>query len=257
MSNLVFYFSGTGNCLKIAKDLSKKLETCEIVSMAKSFDFKKQYNSIGFVYPVYFWGLPNKVIDFAKSIKLNDNKNAYFYSIASHGGSPGNAIYQMYELLFKSHGIKLNYGQEIKMFSNYVNMYNMKKEVKEITEKSNEKLIPIIESVKMKNNNRVNKLTKILGFLNTGFIKKVSLMDKDYSVNNNCTGCTICEKVCPVKNIEMANSKPVFKNHCEQCVACIQFCPQKAINYKNVTRNRRRYTHPEITYNDLYEYNRK
>ena len=81
-------------------------------------------------------------------------------------------------------------------------------------------------------------------------------MDKNYTVNNNCTGCTICEKVCPVKNIEMADNKPKYKHHCEQCVACIQYCPQKAINYKNVTQTRRRYTHPEISYKELCGYNK-
>ena len=256
MSNIVFYFSGTGNCLKVAKEISKSIENCEIVSMGKSFDFNKQYDSIGFIYPTYFWGLPKRVIEFIENINLVNNKNTYYYSITTHGGSPGNAVYQIYELLYKKHGIKLNYGQKIQMFSNYVNMYNMKEKINEITEKSNKGLIPIIKSIKLKENNRINKFTKMLQFLNTGFIKKVSNMDKHYSVNNNCTGCTICQKVCPVKNIEMIENKPKFKNHCEQCVACIQYCPQKAINYKNATQTRRRYTHPEIKFNELYEYNK-
>ena len=81
-------------------------------------------------------------------------------------------------------------------------------------------------------------------------------MDNDYNVNNDCNGCAICEKVCPVKNIEIVNNKPEFKHHCENCIACIQFCPQKAINYKTATQNRRRYTNPEINYMELYEYNK-
>jgi ferredoxin len=107
----------------------------------------------------------------------------------------------------------------------------------------------------MKKNNSVNKLTGIFGFINKGFIKKVSNMDKYFKVNDNCIACGICEKVCPVKNIEMADKKPHYKHHCEQCLACIQFCPQRAINYKDETQNRRRYTNPEINYKELYEYN--
>jgi MinD superfamily P-loop ATPase len=108
----------------------------------------------------------------------------------------------------------------------------------------------------MKKNNRVNKLTRIFESINKDFIKKVANMDRDYNVNSNCAGCAICEKVCPVKNIEMANNKPQFKHHCENCTACIQFCPQKAVNYKDATQNRRRYTNPEIDYAELYEYNK-
>ena len=256
MNNIVFFFSGTGNSLKVAKDISKELENCEIASMAKLPNLTKQYDSIGFVYPTYFWGLPKKVIEFIKNINLENNKKAYFYAITTYGGSVGNAVYQLYELLLKKHNIKLNYGQKLQMFSNYVIIYDMSKKINEITKKSNEKLIPIINSIKMKKNNRVNKLTKIFEFINKDFIKKVSNMDKDYTVNDNCTGCTICEKVCPVKNIEMINNKPQYKHHCENCIACIQFCPQKAINYKNATQNRRRYTNPEVNYMELFEYNK-
>jgi ferredoxin len=81
-------------------------------------------------------------------------------------------------------------------------------------------------------------------------------MDKDYTISEACTGCGICEKVCPAKNIELADNRPRFRHTCEQCVACIQFCPQKALNYKNVTQNRRRYTNPEIGWQELFERNR-
>jgi Pyruvate/2-oxoacid:ferredoxin oxidoreductase delta subunit len=257
MENIVFYFSGTGNSLKAAKNISKELGNCEIVSMTKPFNFVKQYDSIGFVYPTYFWRLPKKVIEFAENINLENNKNTYYYSIATYGGSAGNAIYQLYELLLNKHGIKINYGQKIQMFSNYVILYDMNEKMNEITKSSNEKLVPIIDSIKMKKNNNVNKSTRIFKFINNNFIKKVSAMDKDFAVNNNCTGCSICQKVCPVKNIEMVDNKPQYKHHCEQCVACIQYCPQKAINYKNVTQTRKRYTNPEINYKELYEYNNK
>jgi ferredoxin len=136
-------------------------------------------------------------------------------------------------------------------------VYDMSEKINAITKKSIENLIPIIDSIKKKKNNRVNKLTRVFKFINNAFIKKVSNMDKDFTVNDNCTGCGICEKVCPVKNIEMADNKPQYKHHCEQCVACIQFCPQKAINYKEATQNRRRYTNPEISYKELWEYNNK
>jgi ferredoxin/flavodoxin len=256
MNNIVFYFSGTGNCLKVAKNISKELENCEIISMAKLPELVKQYDRIGFVYPTYFWGLPKKVIEFIGNINLENNKKAYFYAIATYGGDSGNVIYQLYELLQKKHGIKLNYGQKLKMFANYVIMYDMSKKINQITENSNKKLVPIINSIKMKENNSINKFTKIFQFMNKGFIKNVTKMDKDYTVNNNCTGCTICEKVCPVKNIEIIDGKPEFKHYCENCIACIQYCPQKAINYKNKTQNRGRYTNPEIKYMDLYEYNK-
>ncbi|MDR1231335.1 MAG: EFR1 family ferrodoxin, partial [Spirochaetaceae bacterium] len=253
MDNIVFYFSGTGNSFKVAKTISNELENCAIVSMAKPFSFTKQYDSIGFVYPVYFWGLPRIVIEFIKNINLKNNKNAYYYSVATYGGIAGNAVYQIYELLLNIHAIKLNYSQKLHMFANYVAAYDMSNKTEAITKKSNKKLIPIINAIKTKKNNKVSTLTKIFESMNKKFVETVLDMDKDFSVNTNCTGCGLCKKMCPVHNIEMLNNKPQYKHHCEQCMACIQFCPQKAINYKNLTQNRRRYTNPEINRDELAE----
>ena len=87
-------------------------------------------------------------------------------------------------------------------------------------------------------------------------IKLPPKMDKNYNISNDCTGCGICKKVCPVGNIDLDDdNRPYFKHHCEQCVACIQYCPNRAINYKNKTQSRRRYTHPSIKYTDLAKFN--
>jgi len=255
MSNIVFYFSGTGNCLKAAKDISKELTDCEIVSMGKSFDISRQYERIGFIYPTYFWGLPRRVIEFIKNINFDNNKNAYFFGIATYGGEAGNAIYQLYELLKKEHGIKLSYGQKLKMFSNYVVMYDMSTKVNEIIQKANKAFIPIVNAIKNKTNKRIIGITKIFEFVNRDFIKNVSEMDKNFNINNYCSGCAICENICPVKNIEINNNKPQYKHHCENCIACLQYCPNKAINYKNATQQKRRYTNPEINYLELAKYN--
>jgi ferredoxin/flavodoxin len=254
---MVFYFSGTGNSLRVAKTLAKELGDGEVVSMTEPFDAAKKYDTIGLVYPTYFWGLPKKVIEFIANSNFDHNRDAYFYSIATYGGSAGNAVYQLYALLLDRHGIKLQYGTTLRMFSNYVVIYDMSKKVDEITRRSNERLVPIIDAIRMRKNNRVSKLTGIFKFINDDFIKKAAGMDKNFRVNSDCTGCGICQKVCPVKNIEMVNHRPQYNHHCEQCVACIQYCPQRAINYKDATRGRGRYTNPEITYQELSEYNHR
>lgn len=58
-------------------------------------------------------------------------------------------------------------------------------------------------------------------------------MGKFYIADNNCTGCGICAKQCPVKTIRMDNHKPKSRPYwgisCEDCNRCINICPEKAI----------------------------
>lgn len=257
MGNIVFYFSGTGNCLHAAKTIAKELGDTAIVSMAKpgNYSLEKQYDTIGFVYPTYFWGLPKRVIGFIENMSIKNNENAYYYSIAAYGGYCGNAVYQLYELLQKKHGVRLNFGQKLHMVPNYVVMYNISNKTKEITEKSDAKLISLINSIKNREKNKIGKLTKPFALFNRSFVKRVAGMDKYFTVNDNCTGCGICREVCPAKNIEIKDNRPHYNHNCEQCVACIHFCPQKAIDYKNSTQNRRRYTNPDVSYRELSERN--
>ena len=53
---------------------------------------------------------------------------------------------------------------------------------------------------------------------------------KKIAVGSSCNGCGICLKRCPVGNINLLDSKPVFSNKCTMCLQCIYSCPQKALS---------------------------
>jgi flavodoxin len=164
MENIIFYFSGTGNSLKAAKTIAKGLDNTEIAPMGKPENriLTKQYNSIGFVYPVYFWGLPNAVVKFITNIKFS--ANSYYYTISTSSGSPGNGLSQLNELLKKHHTIKLSYGKNIVMQTNYIlhnylfyiySFHNLNEKVEKILKKADKKIIKIIEEIKQKENNKI------------------------------------------------------------------------------------------------------
>ena len=51
-----------------------------------------------------------------------------------------------------------------------------------------------------------------------------------YSITESCTGCGICEKVCPASCFQIKNGKAVQSDgRCQACMACTHHCPQKAI----------------------------
>jgi ferredoxin/flavodoxin len=258
VENLIYYFSGTGNSLKAAKDILKGLGDGEIVSMTRpgKHIIAGQYETIGFIFPFYYLGLPKAAHEFIAKLDIGDNKDTYTYAVMTCGGAKSrNAISQLNELLFKDNKAKLAYGQRVVMFANNVLIYNMRKNIDWYREKYERVISKTINNIKNRYANKTGKSNALLNSINRNFINSVSEKDKNYTVNESCTGCGICAEVCPVKNISMVDNKPQYNNNCEQCVACIQYCPQKAINYKNKTQNRRRYTNPEISYKELSEYN--
>jgi ferredoxin len=257
--NIVFYFSGTGNSLKVAKDIAKEMPNCEIVSMtgSKDYDLPAGYETIGFVYPTYFRGEPLKVREFISNLNLQNNPDSYYYAVTTCGRYRGNALLHIRDIL-KKKSITLNYASKLDMFSNYVIVYDMSTKVKERAIDSEKKFLPIMDDIK---NRRINGKKEFKPFTEMIYRILISFaprMDRNYNVSDACTGCGICKKVCPVNNIDLDdNNRPYFKHHCEQCVACIQYCPQRAINYKNKTQNRSRYTNPSITYLELSKMNKK
>ena len=260
--NIIFVFSGTGNSLWVAKKISEELENCEIVSMGchKEYTLTNEYDVIGFVYPTYYRGVPARVQDFVSQFNFQNNKNAYFFAVATCGSvkRSGNSTVQLRNLL-KRKGITLNYAEKLDMLSNYIIMFDMHDTVEEETRQSAHDLKPIIGNIKKRTVDLTALRTKpFQQLMYNGVMHFIHHMDKHFNVSDRCTHCGICQKVCPVNNIDLGqDTKPYFKHHCEQCLACIQHCPAKAINYKDKTKNRKRYTHPDIKWQELAKLNGK
>jgi Fe-S-cluster-containing hydrogenase component 2 len=257
--NIIFVFSGTGNSLWAAKEISKELTNCEVVGMSNknSCLLIEHYDSIGFVYPTYAGGIPRCVAKFASHLNLWKNKDSYFFAVATCGRicKAQNAVSQLRHIL-KPKGVKLSYGEKLRMFSNYVVKYEMRDTVREEAAQSAIDLQPIIESIKNRIANTGNTVITPRHIQYIGFRIIVSNMDRNFNVSDDCMKCDICKKVCPVSNIDRkADEKPFFKHQCEHCMSCLQNCPSRAINYKHKTQNRKRYIHLNISWQELAKLN--
>ncbi len=76
----IYYFTGTGNSLKIARILAEKLEYCELIPIAKVWEMEKLASTsekVGFIFPLYYSGLPKIVL-----IIVEDNlrKHGHFFN---------------------------------------------------------------------------------------------------------------------------------------------------------------------------------
>jgi len=154
-------------------------------------------------------------------------------------------------------GLTLSAGFSIRMPSNYLPFGEAPKEETQRTcfREAEGKLKQVARVILDRLNLPVEKgpfwQNLILSGLHRMSAQHFPSMDKRFLVQESCTSCGVCERICPVENIRLENGRPVWMHHCEQCYACIQWCPVEAIQYGKGTMGKKRYHHPEITLQDM------
>ena len=257
METTIYYFSATGNSLKIARDLNEKINNSILVPIVKAINEKKivcNTKKAGFVFPIYYLGLPNIIHRFLDKINLT-NVN-YIFTVIISGGGNINAMQQVIKKL-KDKQKKLDSGFYIVMGSNNKYRFSLKNEnemhkvFKEAAKKIN-RIAKIINYNETKIEHGLIHMNFLLGSkINDQWLKEVNNNDKKYYIESTCNSCNICTKVCPVDNISLENGIPVFHHNCEECRACIHLCPQNAIKTKEKTFLKKQYINPEIKVSDI------
>lgn len=257
MKNIIYYFTGTGNSLAIAKDIKAQLPDAELVEIKKGVpaDQEIQAETLGIVYPVYCWGPPRLVADFLKGLKVS--KTTYVYCVASYGGLLGYSNVFI-EKVLKEKGILLSAGFAVKMPGNFIPMYNVPsdKKIEKMFSEKNKKVNQIAEIVKNKKAFTIEKSMSFVGKFLTAKVYPNGIQDmkkfgEKFSVDDSCNGCGICSQICPSANIVMKDNKPQWLKDCEACLACIHWCPQKAIQSGKKTEDKKRYHHPSVSLKEM------
>lgn len=247
--NVIFCFSGTGNSLHSAITIAEELRNTDIILMkesTKGYDASKA-ECIGFVFPVYYWTMPQFIKEYIQTLSLNSN--AYCFAIATSGGFFINVLNDL-EKELNQKNISLSYSNKLSMVANYVVEYEPFPKAKPALKKANNKLCTISSDITKRKTNKPansNILKEGLRKIPLQFSKYLEKKDSGFHISDDCISCNLCQKICPRENIVMENEKPTFLHHCSQCMACIVYCPKYAINYNNKTQKRTKYHYPDIS----------
>jgi NAD-dependent dihydropyrimidine dehydrogenase PreA subunit len=252
MSMKIFYFTATGNCLYVAKRIGGELYS--IPQMIKEEKFEFEADAIGLVFPCYGFGVPRLVQEFIQKSSL---KASYFFAIMTYGNKAASGLQQMEQIAIKA-GIKFNYTNEILMIDNYLPIFNMEEQVKKETSK---KIEEKLEQIGMDLAHRENKLIRkglLSKVISKGLHRIIDGLSSNYGhkhfiVQDQCNGCQVCEKVCPVSNIRVAK-KPEFAHQCQMCLACIHHCPANALHLKS-EKSKTRFINQHVQLKEIIDAN--
>lgn len=248
---MIFYFSATGNCKHVAKQIADGDRLIPIADCMKcgKMDFSLgEDENLGFVLPTYFWGLPSIVEDFLNGLTLHGNGKHYTYLVATYGTTTGQMA-GMADKILKGKGIPLDARFSVKMPDTWTVMFDLsdKEKVAAQNAAAETEIRKIAEQVKRRISG--DHIKAELPYVIAACFHPAyenARKTKHLSVADSCVGCGLCAKKCPVQAIEMQGGRPVWvKDQCVMCLGCLHRCPKFAIQYENQTRKHGQYRNPD------------
>ncbi|MBO7351906.1 MAG: EFR1 family ferrodoxin [Candidatus Methanomethylophilaceae archaeon] len=245
---MIFIFSGTGNSYHVAKRISTSAES-DMVDMAAAVRYKRSFynadgKSVGFVFPVYFHGLPSVVEEFLETVEIV--KPGYVYAVSTCAGESGKACEQLQDILGKK--LKVDAYYDVLMPENAVFYEDVpdKEEAKKINEKADATIDNIISSIGKEERGDFRTMAGSECFEQMRKDYAAFRNTEPFSVDERCIECRMCEHVCPEQIIKVYHRKPVWDElQCSMCMCCLNMCPKEALQFADLTQKRGRYFHPD------------
>jgi NAD-dependent dihydropyrimidine dehydrogenase PreA subunit len=274
VSTEIYYFSGTGNSLHVAKELQKRMPGTKLLPIAGLLHKESIHTHsevVGFVFPIHMMTYPFPVKKFLK--KLDVRSVDYIFAVSVKGGTFILSDLQLTRILIKK-GKRLDCYFDLKMPYNsptgvmpvripgMINYPPAETEISELESHLQSRLDTIKTIVMNKEKNPADDsphgfsllLKKIVSILMAPFENFKERSKINYYADHTCTGCGICEKVCLSGKINMSAGKPVWQKQvqCYFCYACFAYCPLQAILVRKLyTEKQGRYVNPDVTAHEI------
>jgi ferredoxin len=280
MSIELYYFSGTGNSLHVAREMQRRIPEANLNPMIRMLHFsaiKTSAGAVGFVFPNFCLTIPIPVYEFLHKADLASAR--YLFAVCTRGGSQTEAFEYIDEIL-KVQGKALNARLDINMPWNHCfgkeNLpgMNSAERIAQLEAKMQSQLDDFCRFIlarepylhKEAGDYEISAGMKLFDFLvpkSLNYKAHETMYRKlvHFLASSQCNGCGICAKVCLNEKIELVGKKPIWKEKvaCYACFACINYCPRQAIQVqsrfpiRSYSEANDRYHHKSVTYKDIAE----
>jgi NAD-dependent dihydropyrimidine dehydrogenase PreA subunit/flavodoxin len=273
MSTEIYYFSGTGNSLFVARELQKRLPDASIIPIVGLLGKKMiptQGESVGLVFPAHARTIPVAVGRFVQKLDLKNSN--YVFAVATLRGAPFHGFREI-ERLLKKKGRRLDGRFLVEMYGNdsrsagykapgEADILAMERHVLEKLDAIKDIIIEKAVCREEDRNASAKRVSSpIQGFLIEKIAQRAAALSEQiggantFYQDDKCIGCGICEKVCLSGKIRLRDRTPFWEKGalCFRCFACINFCPKEAIQVRDFPGQKShsgkndRYPHPYAT----------
>ena len=250
---MIYYFSGTGNSREIAERIAKATKDYA-VGITYSLDYiPESTKSLGFVFPVYAWGIPKIMIDFVQQLQISQIP-PYVFMVCTCGDDIGLTHQEFIKLLQKKH-LRVDAIWSVIMPNTYISLPGFDIDTTSVAKQkivaAQERVLEICDKINQQERHIVDVKLGDYPWLKSKVLRPLFNVlltgDKQFSVNKDCIHCGICANVCPKCNINYSSDgRPYWNGDCADCLACYHSCPQHAINYGPFTSHKGQYLFQKI-----------
>ena len=244
---MIYYFSGTGNSRIVAQELGRLLG-CDVAEMGARQEIPDLglHESLGLVFPVYAWGLPDIVERFVAGIKGKGGERTHLWAVMTCGDDMGYADEVLDSSLGKN-SLRTDAVYSVQMPNTYVCLPGFDVDAPEVARKKIEEtccLLPAIsESIRKRTCERRvvrGAFPWIKTYVLRPLFNRFLLTDSHFqSRKTQCTLCGLCERQCPTGNIRVSDGTVRWGNSsCTGCLRCYHQCPQRAIEWGRTTQGK-------------------
>ncbi|MGC4119587.1 MAG: EFR1 family ferrodoxin [Myxococcales bacterium] len=254
----LFYFSATGNTLATARQLAARLPDTTLERIDASGDAHAVHTDatkVGILFPVYCLDPAPPVLEFARRLRLD--RCDYAFAVATHNGDPGSALTVLDRALARNGGA-LSAGWSLLMPGtslHVVDYTNPPEERRARLDQARHRIPEIAAAVEKGERHALEQRARFgercKSRVNRTILTSVYPAQRHFQVEESCSGCATCARVCPCGNVRLEAGRPSWGDDCVQCLACLHWCPRSAVQIGGHTQGKLRYHHPDIQVSDV------
>ncbi|MGN0707933.1 MAG: EFR1 family ferrodoxin [Faecalibacterium sp.] len=253
---MVFYFTGTGNSLYVARQMDREVRSIPQVLRTSERSFSAPV--IGLVCPIYGHEMPAMVKDFLQQV---DFQTDYFYLLLTYGNRHANAV-ELAQAACRQAGKRPDSIHTVLMVDNFLPVFDMEEQLR-MDKQVERQLDRIRQDIELRKQ-EYEKVTMADRAAHASYCALVGDQPEtvwaNYVITDQCIGCGICTRVCPAGCIHLEGRHAVNTGeNCQACYACIHACPELAIQFGQLPikskMTQARYRNPHVSLTDLVQSN--
>ncbi len=247
---MILYFSGMGNTRHVAGLLARRIADDDLREMTASMlldpasvsiEIGSDDRRIIWAFPTYSWGIPPVVAGVMKYVRLGANALTAAHVMLTTCGDDMGCVDRQWRRIMHARGLHTEGAYSVIMPNTYTFMKGFDVDsavlAREKVKVSAEAVDRIAEAIGEGRGNILvrGSFHRFKTAVIYPWFKRFAMSPKPFHSTEGCVGCGKCAASCPMKNITMAEGRPLWGTHCAFCLRCYHICPHHAVAYGRAT----------------------